>query len=371
MEDIATMDAIERYLRGEMDEAEKAWFENLRRTNSELDQAVVEQHAFLNQLENYGRIKQLKHQLHQIHSRLVDQGVINENYSPATGGKLLQFWRRHNRTIAVAASIAGVTALSISAAVQLFTPKAKPSDVVLLHRKLTQLENGQRATNIKINQLIETDASSAPTLPEGPQVAAGTSFLIDGDGYLVTNYHVVANSSSLIVSNNGKDYRASAVHLDKDRDLAILKITDGRWQPLGPVPYALRKNKAELGEELFTLGYPRNSIVYNRGYLSAGTGYNDDSLSIQLTISANPGNSGGPVLDKNGNIVGILTTRDRQASEVVFASKVQNLTRLVDELKKDTAFRDLNLPTRSMVRNLDRVDQIKKIQDCVFMVKVY
>lgn len=365
------MDAIERYLRGEMDEAEKAWFENLRRTNAELDQAVVEQHAFLNQVESYGRIKQLKHQLHQIHSRLVDQHAIDENYTPATGGKLVQFWSRHKRTIAVAASIAGVTALSISAAIQLFTPKAKPSDVVLLNRKLTQLENGQKATNIKINQLIETDATPAPALPEGPQVAAGTSFLIDGDGYLVTNYHVVANSSSLFVANNGKDYQASAVHLDKDRDIAILKITDRRWQPLGTVPYALRKNKAELGEELFTLGYPRNSIVYNRGYLSAGTGYNDDSLSIQLTISANPGNSGGPVLDKNGNIVGILSTRDRQASEVVFASKVQNLARLVEELKKDTAFRDLNLPTRSTVRNLDRVDQIKKIQDCVFMVKVY
>ncbi|MCU0335489.1 MAG: serine protease, partial [Chitinophagaceae bacterium] len=63
MEEIGMMDAIERYLRGEMDEAERAWFENLRRTNAELDQAVVEQHAFLGQVESYGRIRQLKHQL--------------------------------------------------------------------------------------------------------------------------------------------------------------------------------------------------------------------------------------------------------------------------------------------------------------------
>jgi S1-C subfamily serine protease len=173
------------------------------------------------------------------------------------------------------------------------------------------------------------------------------------------------------VVNNGHEYVAKTVYTDAANDIAILQIADADWKPKSSLPYGIRKNNADLGEELFTLGYPRNSIVYNRGYLSAGTGYNDDSLSIQLSISANPGNSGGPVLDKNGNIIGILSTRDRQADDVVFATKASNINRAIEELKKDSAFKDLQIPGKSNIRNLDRVEQIKRLQDCVFMVKAY
>jgi S1-C subfamily serine protease len=366
MEEMVLLDAIERYLRGEMTETEKSGFEKLRRDNAEIDQMVVEQHAFLNQLEKYGQHKELKHQLHQVHQRLLDQHEITEQVSERSAIPVVQFWNRYKRTIAVAASIAGITALSISAAVQLFAPKATQGYLQTLSRKISALETKQVAQNQQINKLI------APSkIPESEQLSGGTSFLIDGDGYLVTNYHVVNGASTLVVVNNGHEYIAKSVYADAANDLAILKIEDKDWKSKGPLPYGIRKNATDLGEELFTLGYPRNSIVYNRGYLSATSGYNDDSLSIQLSISVNPGNSGGPVLDRNGNIVGILSARDRQANDVVFATKAVNINRAIEELREDSSYKNLQAPAKSSIRNLDRVEQIKKLQDCIFMVKGY
>jgi S1-C subfamily serine protease len=105
--------------------------------------------------------------------------------------------------------------------------------------------------------------------------------------------------------------------------------------------------------------------------MSARSGYNDDTLSIQIAISANPGNSGGPLLDRNGDIIGILSTRDKQANEVVFASKAVNINKAIEELKKDSSNLTIKLPNASNLKGIDRVQQIKKIQDCVFMVKGY
>ncbi|MCC6762903.1 MAG: serine protease, partial [Chitinophagaceae bacterium] len=62
---------------------------------------------------------------------------------------------------------------------------------------------------------------------------------------------------------------------------------------------------------------------------------------------------------------------DRQSDDVVFATKASNINRAIEELKKDSAFKDLQIPGKSSIRNLDRVEQIKRLQDCVFMVKAY
>ncbi|MFX5785492.1 hypothetical protein ABTE36_23650, partial [Acinetobacter baumannii] len=76
---------------------------------------------------------------------------------------------------------------------------------------------------------------------------------------------------------------------------AILLINDPEYVPVKNIPYIIRKSNADLGEEIFTLGYPRNEVVYGMGYLSAKSGYNGDTLSYQIQMSVNPGNSGAPV----------------------------------------------------------------------------
>ncbi len=367
MEDLVLLDAVERYLNGEMNPEELANFEKLRRQNADVDQLVVEQQMFLHELGHYGERREFKHQLHLMHNHLLETGIIDEIPDEQKGAPIIQLWKKYKRTIAVAASIAGITALTISGSLHLLTPKTNQSDIQFLSRKMNELEGKTNEQSKKINQLISTPAKS----PEGPQKSGGSSFLIDGNGYLVTNSHVINGASTLVVVNKGREYIARNIYNDIANDIAILKIEDQDWKTVTNLPYSIRKGTVDLGEEIFTVGYPRNSVVYNRGYMSARSGYNDDTLSIQIAISANPGNSGGPLLDRNGDIIGILSNRDKQANEVVFASKAININKAIEELKKDSANLSIKLPTNSRLKGMDRVQQIKRLEDCVFMVKGY
>ncbi len=369
MEAIVLLDAVERYLNGEMTTQEKIYFEDLRNKTPEVDQMVVEHQLFLNQINQFGDQKRMKTQLHNIHNHLLETGKIFQSETVTTkGAKVIQFWNRHKRTVAVAASIAGITALTISGMMSYFTPKTN-ADVDQLKRDVSKIEQNQIAQSraiININKSI-------PKAPKDQQQrSAGTSFLIDANGYLVTNSHVINNAATLVVVNNGKEYYAKAVYNDPTNDIAILKIDDKDFTAIKILPYNIRKSNIELGEEIFTLGYPRNTIVYDKGYLSAPTGYNDDTLSVQIYVPANPGNSGGPVLDKNGDVIGILNSREVNANGVVFANKANNIAKALNKLKEeDTTFRSIKLPVSNSIKGKERTLQVKQIQECVFMVKGY
>ena len=191
--------------------------------------------------------------------------------------------------------------------------------------------------------------------------------MIDGNGYITTNAHVVNNAKNLIVENiKGEQFFATPVYVDKNSDLAILKVTDTSFHKISSLPYSIRRTSADLGEQIFTLGYPREEIVYGEGYLSAKSGYSGDTTSYQVSISVNPGNSGGPVLNKNGEVIGIISSKETNADGVVFAIKSKNIYKALEEIKKDEV---IKLPSGAALKNLDRVQQIKKIEDCVFMVK--
>ncbi|MEO7961525.1 MAG: trypsin-like peptidase domain-containing protein, partial [Ginsengibacter sp.] len=114
------------------------------------------------------------------------------------------------------------------------------------------------------------------------------------------------------------------------------------------------------------LGYPREEVVYGEGYLSAKSGYFGDTSSYQVSISVNPGNSGGPVVNRNGEIIGIISSKETNADGVVFAIKSKNIyTAIKDIISSDT----IKLPSVNTLKGLDRVQQIKKLEDFVYMVK--
>ena len=365
MQEITILDAIERYIRGEMLPEERVYFEQLRKTNSSVDQMVVEHTIFLNQMNQYGETKELRSRLDEIHSALAASGEIDE-LRPA---KVMILWKKYKRVVAVAASIAGVTALFISSLISYVSPKVDTSTIDLLNRRINAQEH------ILNNVKIKLDSNNAVVAEKSIFTSSGTGFLIDAKGYLVTNAHVVKGASRIEVQNAQGDYKVRLVYINDTTDLAVLKIEDSAFR-VPALPYGISKTGMELGEEIFTLGYPRSEIVYGKGYLSAKTGYDGDTVTCQITVPANPGNSGGPVLNKDGDVVGILQGSQHNAQGFVFAIRSKNIWQALSAmksdstlLKNDSAIGRIRLPLASSVKGMDREHQIQRIQDYIFIVK--
>lgn len=366
MDDILLLDAIERYLSGEMSAEERSYFENLRKTTPEIDQMVVEHNMFLHQIADYAANIQIKQTLHEVHQHLLERGDLNEGGALSTKGKVIQFWNKYKRVTAIAASVGGVIALFISGLAMYFSTSVNDPKLEQLGKDLEVVKKNQQAQVNIINEVTSKIPTNARLL------SGGSGFLVDPKGYIVTNAHILKGTGAIVVNSKGAEFKSSIVLIDHDKDLAILKINDEEYETVKSIPYSIQKTNSSLGEEIFTLGYPRNEIVYGMGYLSAKTGFNGDSLSYQIQISANPGNSGAPVFNKNGEVIGVLSTRQAQADGVAFAVKSKNIHSIIEDLKKsDTAFRKVKLPSKSALKGVERKTQITKVEDCVFFVKAY
>lgn len=367
MDDIKILDAVERYIRGEMKPDERLHFENLRKTNAEIDQLVVEHTLFLQQLNHFGERKSFRSSLNEIHTDLTEQGKI-DSMKLRGKAKIVYLWKRYKRVAAIAAGIAGVTTLGLTLLFNTLSPKAENSRVKELVNKVDRLDAKTRQLDTKIETVDRK--TNKPPIINTPVRYNGTGFLIDGKGYLATNAHVVKNSKNVYVQNNkGEQFRVRVVHLDIAKDIAILKIDDTEFKPVSSLPYGVRKSSTDIAEPIYTLGFPRNEIVYGEGYLSAKTGFNGDTLSCQIAVAANPGNSGGPVFNHNGEVIGILSTKEIQAEGVVFAIQSKYILDAIEQLKKDTSYQKIKVSTNSSVRGMDKVQQVKKVKDYVYMVK--
>lgn len=369
MEDTLLMDAVERFVNGEMTPQEQIYFEDLRKNNPELDQAVVEQLFFLNELNNFGATKNFKHSLHEVQNKLAGEGFVFR--APITGkAKLVQLWDKYKKTVAVAASIAGVVSLFIASLVSAVTKK-DPTNTTLLVNKVDAVAEKNVQIERKLNKL-EADAIAEEKKPMIVSKFTGTGFLVDvNNNYIITNAHVAMEAKNqLIVENKkGEQFAADAVYVDKQRDIAILRIKDKSFKKLAPIPYQIRKSNAQLGEQIYMLGFPKQEIVYDEGYVSARNGQNMDTVYCQLSTTANAGSSGSPVITKNGDLIAVLTSKESKTQGVVYAIKSVNILRAIEEAKKIDANASIKVTSVAGLKGLKREDQIEKLEDYVFMIK--
>lgn len=146
--------------------------------------------------------------------------------------------------------------------------------------------------------------------PNKPLDLQGTGFVISADGYVLTCAHVLADDANATVWLGGTRLAAEVVEKDKDRDLALLKITTPTKPALQPLNFSGDK-RYSLGAEVFTIGFPLgnvlgSSIRYTKGSISATSGLKDDAKQLQVSAEIQPGNSGGPLFNKDGMVIGVV-----------------------------------------------------------------
>lgn len=206
-------------------------------------------------------------------------------------------------------------------------------------------------------------------------IASGTGFFIDPRGYIVTNHHVIDGACGIdvFVTKSGKTYtyKAKSVVVDKSNDLAIIKIADNTFAKLTPVPYTIGSGTKDVGTSIFAMGYPQLSylgeeIKVTDGIISSKTGYQGDITTYQISAPIQPGNSGGPLFDKNGLLVGITNAGVSELDNVGYAIKVSYMNNLI-EASPET----INTPTTNQLQGLSFTDKIKRISPYVVIIKIY
>lgn len=148
-------------------------------------------------------------------------------------------------------------------------------------------------------------AAPATAAPKGG--ASGTGFFVSRDGTLLTNAHVVEDCTTIHATpDGGKPLPARLIASDAANDLALLKV---EHQPAGVAGLRIG---ARLGEPVAAFGFPLSNVLASTGNFTLGNitalaGIGDDSRHIQVSTPVQPGNSGGPLVDHHGNLVGVVT----------------------------------------------------------------
>ena len=194
--------------------------------------------------------------------------------------------------------------------------------------------------SVYTRRVVESEGAEATDLPFRINTSLGSAVIIDADGYLVTNYHVIAGASEIRVQlNDGRIAQPEIVGYDAETDLALLKVELG---PLPAIPLG-RSDQLRIGDVVLAIGNPYGlTKTVTQGIVSA-TGRGLLQLMtfenfIQTDAAVNEGNSGGALINSLGQLVGINTAvlaQDAGTEGISFAIPVDLVRGVVDAIKRD------------------------------------
>ena len=155
--------------------------------------------------------------------------------------------------------------------------------------------------------------------------ASGTGFAVSSKGHVVTNHHVIDGCQSIKIHFKGKVIPTTIINFDPGNDVALLK---GDFTPSHILPFS--NEKTELLQDVFVAGYPfgnkiSTSIKVTKGIISSLTGIGNNFSNFQIDAALQPGNSGGPILNNKGNVIGVAVAKlDRKYIEKNFGVLPEN-----------------------------------------------
>lgn len=162
-----------------------------------------------------------------------------------------------------------------------------------------------------VTRLEQLGFSVIPVNKTSPIAGAqGSGFVVGGNGHILTCAHLFEKEKAATLWITGTRYDATVVKADKDKDIALLKITDPKGPGLRPLPIEPSPNY-KMGQEVYTIGFPLSDILgnaprLNKGLISSTVGLKDSPDHLQVSVETQSGNSGSPLLDGNGRVIGML-----------------------------------------------------------------
>jgi S1-C subfamily serine protease len=255
-------------------------------------------------------------------------------------------------------------------------------------RTIRAYDAGRSCKRNEIPDAILKHGAIAAALPDAPRPrshfiaslpdaqwphAIGSGFFVTRDGYLLTNFHVVKDAEKIEVKYKSQFFRATVIDTDKVDDLAVLKVEGGSFAALA----LSARDSVDLGQQVFTIGFPNIEMQglepkYTDGSISSLSGMQGDPTEYQISVPVQPGNSGGPLCDANGEVVGIVVARLNdlavmQISGVVpqnvnYAVKAQPARRLLQSVKGLDPV---------AARGQKSADPIKTVESAIAMILIY
>lgn len=204
------------------------------------------------------------------------------------------------------------------------------SETVDWKNKFVPIGNNPMGDRIFAIACAPSSGGDAATTAPKPKFYSGSGFVVDDSGDVLTNNHVVNHCKSIIVKALGFPPIAARVDaIDPKNDLAILRAASAAT--VGePVHFRIQSQPGKLGEAIGVIGYPLAGILSSEpkatfGQINSVAGINNDYTLLQISAPVQPGNSGGPVLDASGLVIGVVVSQASPAMATAAGNMPQNV----------------------------------------------
>lgn len=364
-EKIALFDA---YLANELALEDRADFERMLETNEAFNDEFMAYSLFSSQIAEGGEYKNIRHKLEDIHGNLYGE-------------------KRQHKPLLLKPAF--YIPLGIAAGIVLLITIVKPfsnvqnGDTAAHDVEYHELENNESAVeeisdgaddqheeNPFIREAIDTDSLEShldKMLPIVNSTPKGSCFMISNDGFFITSKHLVEDKRIVKIQqkDRGIAFNAEVVYRDSLLDFAILRCAKKQTDDFKAVPFKVYRKKPALGEDVFTLGYPKPDIVYTEGVVSSETGFRSDSVSFEVSMPANPGNSGAPLFTANGDLVGMVIANNSKKQSVTYILKPYYIQERLDSLRDSL---QIDMSTNYTKRYSRLTDMIEKYRQFIFEI---